>query len=161
MWTGTVLGGCITGLGLSTSWMWYLSPENLPILSKQSLKSSWTIDFDSSPFFAACCALEVGFELSPLIFSYYSEILSLFTFYQWRVTSCFNYMELCFHWFVSISDFKRCDSKVFYPFKMLSESCRSLDMGNIGRSSAVNMQVSAPVSIFIFTLHWSFSRTLR
>ena len=39
MWTGTVRGGWITGLGLSTNWMWYLSPGNLPILSKQSLKS--------------------------------------------------------------------------------------------------------------------------
>ena len=38
--------GWTTALGLSISWMWYLSSGNLPILSKQSLYSSNTVDFE-------------------------------------------------------------------------------------------------------------------
>lgn len=36
MCTGNVHGGCMTGVGLLMSWMWYWSPGNRPILSKQS-----------------------------------------------------------------------------------------------------------------------------
>ena len=41
---------------------------------------------------------------------------------------------------------------------VLSEGCRSIDMGNIWRSLVVHVQVSTPD---IFTLHSSFSWTLR
>ena len=46
LWTGTERGGWTTDLGLSIIWTWYLSSGNMPILSKQSLYSSNTVDFE-------------------------------------------------------------------------------------------------------------------